>query len=133
MDEISVCGPTLVVELRDETITEYTLEPEDLGLPRYRYTDIAARADTRENALALLGALSAKTNGAAGDFLAANAGAVLYLLNLAPSWPEAVAQARQTLAQGKALETLRRMVSAQQGQPGRGEAKLEQLLAQVKS
>ena len=133
MDEISVCGPTLVVELRGETITEYTLEPEDLGLPRYRYADIAARADTRENALALLGALSAKTNGAAGDFLAANAGAVLYLLNLAPSWPEAVAQARQTLAQGKALETLRRMVSAQQGQPGRGEAKLEQLLAQVEA
>jgi thymidine phosphorylase len=44
-----------------------------------------------------------------------------------------VAQARQTLAQGKALETLRRMVSAQQGQPGRGEAKLEQLLAEVEA
>lgn len=133
MDEISVCGPTLVVELRGETITEYTLEPEDLGLPRHRYADIAAKADTRENALALLGVLSAKTNGAAGDFLAANAGAVLYLLNLAPSWSEAVAQARQTLARGQALETLRRMVSVQQGQPGRGAAKLEQLLEQVEA
>lgn len=131
MDEVSVCGPTLVVELRGETITEYTLEPPDLGLPRYSYGDIAARADTRENALAVLGVLSARSNGATADFLAANAGAVLYLLNLAPSWPAAVAQARQTLARGKAVETLRNLVAAQQGQAGMGEEKLERLLAQV--
>ena len=131
MDEVSVCGPTLVVELRGDKITEYTMEPEDLGLPRYRYEDIAAKADTRENALTLLGILSARTNGAGADFLAANAGAVLYLLNLAPSWPAAVEQARQTLAQGKALETLRRMVTAQQQQSGHGADKLEQLLEQV--
>ena len=133
MDEVSVCGPTLVVELRGETITEYSLEPEDLGLRRYKYEDIAAKADTRENALALLGVLSAKTNGAAADFLSANAAAVLYLLNLAPSWSAAVEQTRQTLAQGKALETLRGMVAAQQQQPGHGVDKLEQLLGQVKA
>jgi anthranilate phosphoribosyltransferase len=132
MDEVSVCGPTLVVELRGDKITEYILEPEELGLPRYKYGDIAAKADTRENALALLGVLSAKTNGAAADFLAANAAAVLYLLNLAPSWPAAVEQARQNLAQGKALDTLRRMVTAQQREPGHGTDKLEQLLDQVK-
>jgi anthranilate phosphoribosyltransferase len=131
MDEISVCGPTLVVELRGDSITEYVLEPEDLGLPRYKYADIAAKADTRENTLALLGALSARTNGAAGDFLSANAAAVLYLLDLAPSWPAAVEQARQTLAQGAAVETLRRMVTAQQGQSGQGAQKLEQLLEHV--
>ncbi len=131
MDEISVCGPTLVVELRGDRITEYTLEPEDLGLPRHSYEDIAAKGDTRENALTLLGVLSAKTNGAAADFLAANAAAVLYLLDLAPSWPTAVEQARQTLAQGKALDTLRRMVAAQQRQPGQGIDKLEQLLDQI--
>jgi anthranilate phosphoribosyltransferase len=131
MDEISVCGPTLVVELRGDSITEYTLEPEDLGLPRHKYEDIAAKADTRENTLTLLGALSARTNGAAGDFLSANAAAVLYLLNLAPSWPAAVEQARQTLAQGAAVETLRRMVGAQQGQSGHGAQKLEQLLEHV--
>jgi anthranilate phosphoribosyltransferase len=131
MDEVSVCGPTLVVELRGETITEYELEPEDLGVPRYRYADIAAKSDTRENALALLGVLSARSNGAAADFLAVNAAAVLYLLDLAPTWPQAVAQARQTLAEGKAMETLRGLVAAQQGQPGRGEEKLERLLNDV--
>jgi anthranilate phosphoribosyltransferase len=131
MDEVSVCGPTLVVELRDDKITEYELEPEDLGVPRYPYAEIAAKTDTRENTLALLKVLSARGNGAAADFLAVNAAAVLYLLNLAPTWPQAVDQARQTLAQGKAMETLRGMVDAQQGQPGRGEEKLERLLGEI--
>lgn len=131
MDEISVCGPTLVVELRGESITEYTLEPEDLTIPRHRYADIAAKADTRQNALALCEVLGGRSNGAAADFISANAAAVLYLLNLAPSWPAAVAQAHETLAQGKALETLRGMVASQQGQAGQGEEKLERLLGQV--
>jgi anthranilate phosphoribosyltransferase len=131
MDEVSVCGPTLVVELRRGKITEYVLEPEDLGVRRHSYADIAAKADTRENALALLGVLSARSNGAAADFLAVNAAAVLYLLDLAPSWPQAVEQARQTLAQGKALETLRRMVGAQQGESGQGANRLEHLLGRV--
>jgi anthranilate phosphoribosyltransferase len=75
--------------------------------------------------------LSARSNGAAADFLAVNAAAVLYLLDLAPSWPQAIAQARQTLAQGKALETLRDLVAAQQKEPGTGEVKLENLLNEI--
>lgn len=133
MDEVSVCGPTLVVELRHDQITEYVLEPEDLGLRRYPYEKIAAQGDTYQNALALLKVLSAETNGAAADFLAANAAAVLYLLNLAPSWPAAVEQARQTLAAGKALDTLRSLVAVQQGNSRHGEEKLNKLLHQINS
>ena len=131
MDEVSVCGPTLVVELRGGVITEYTLEPEDLGLPRRPYESIAARRDTRENARVLLELLSGRSNGAGRDFIAANAGAVLYLLDLAPSWPAAVEQARDALDQGQALTVLRGLVAFQQGPDGQGPARLKELLREV--
>jgi len=132
MDEVSVCGPTLVVELRQGKITEYTLEPEDLGLSRARYEDIAAKPTTQENAVALLRVLSSRGNGAAADFLVANAAAVLYLLDRAPTWPVAVEQARQTLAQGEAVNLLYRLVATQQRQPDCGLRILQGLLDSLK-
>ncbi|WNJ95321.1 anthranilate phosphoribosyltransferase [Vibrio ruber] len=35
LDEVAIHGPTLVAEIRDQTITEYLLTPEDFGLKTY--------------------------------------------------------------------------------------------------
>ena len=40
LDEISLCGPTKVAELRDGQVKEYVIEPEALGLTRCRLDDL---------------------------------------------------------------------------------------------
>jgi len=131
MDEISVCGTTRVVELRHGTITEYDLRPDDLGLPLRPFAEIAAEPDVRENARALLAVLRGRADGARAEVLAANAGAVLYLLGRAGSWPQAVGQAREALATGRALEVLRGVVAVQQRRAGAGLPRLEEMLREA--
>ena len=41
LDEISLCGPTQVAELRDGKVNEYILEPEQIGLSRCRLEESA--------------------------------------------------------------------------------------------
>ena len=40
LDEISLCGPTKVAELRDGKVKEYTLEPEQFGFTRCRLEEL---------------------------------------------------------------------------------------------
>jgi anthranilate phosphoribosyltransferase len=40
LDEISLCGPTKVAELRDGEVKQYTLEPEQFGLKRCQLSDL---------------------------------------------------------------------------------------------
>ena len=40
LDEISLCGPTKVAELRDGQVKEYVLEPEQVGLKRCKLEDL---------------------------------------------------------------------------------------------
>lgn len=131
IDEISVCGPTQIVELRRGQIAEYTLSPADFGVPIYPYEAIATRATIRDNALALLEVLAGKAEGPVADILCVNAASVLYVLEKVSSWPAGVDQARQAVAQGQALETLRHLVAVQQRQPEVGLAKLAGLLKQL--
>ena len=41
LDEISTCGPTQVLEVRQGSLAEYTLTPESLGVPRATLEDLA--------------------------------------------------------------------------------------------
>lgn len=131
MDEISVCGPTQVVELRQGQIAAYTLTPADFGVPIYPFAAIAARSTVQDNALALLEVLAGRVEGAVADLLCVNAASVLYLLGKVRSWPAGVERARQAVAQGRALETLRRLVAAQQRRPEAGLARLAALLERL--
>ena len=100
LDEISLSGPTMVGELKDGHITEYTIRPEDVGL---RAADMAAVrvGSVDESKAMLLGALENR-DGAAHDIVALNAGASIYTAGLAPSLAEGVKTALATLASGAA-------------------------------
>lgn len=131
MDEVSVCGPTQVVEWRNGQMAEYILTPADLGVPAYPYEAIASRSTVSDNALALLAVLAGREAGAVADLLCVNAAGVLYLLGKARSWLAGVEQAKQALAQGRAWETLQHLVASQQRQPEVGLGKLNHLLQQL--
>lgn len=110
LDEISLSGPTMVGELRDGKISEYTIEPGDFGL---RAADAAAIrvSSVDESKAMLLGALENR-EGAARDIVALNAGASIYTAGLAPSLADGVKTALATLAGGGARRKVDDFVAA---------------------
>ncbi|MBI3043960.1 MAG: anthranilate phosphoribosyltransferase [Betaproteobacteria bacterium] len=104
LDEISICGPTLVGELKDGKILEYNVAPQDFGLTTY--DGAAIRVESVEQSKAMV--LSALDNapGAARDIVVLNAGAGIYVAGLAPTLAEGIKKAQATLASGAARRKL---------------------------
>jgi anthranilate phosphoribosyltransferase len=114
LDEISICGPTLVGELKDGKIQEYNIAPQDFGLTTH--DGAAIRVEGVEQSKAMV--LSALDNapGAARDIVALNAGAGIYVAGLAPTLAEGITKALATLASGAARRKLDAFVKSTQAQ-----------------
>lgn len=109
MDEISICAPTRVAELRDGEITEYVLTPEEFSFTR---ADSAAiSVDDVSGSLALLQAVLNNTPGAARDIVCLNAGAAIYVAGLASDLKAGVARAAEILEEGSAAEKLQSLIT----------------------
>ena len=104
LDEISISGKTMIGELKDGRIEEYSVHPERFGLPLH--DPRALRVETVEQSSAMvLGALDNKP-GAARDIVAINAGAAIYVADQAASMEEGVEQAFEAIASGAARAKL---------------------------
>jgi anthranilate phosphoribosyltransferase len=108
LDEISIAAPTHVAELRDGSINEYTLVPEDLGLARAPLDSI--RVDGVEASAAMIRSVLAGETGAARDIVLLNAGAALYVGGYADSHAEGVANAAKAIDRGAAAERLQQLI-----------------------
>lgn len=109
LDELSISGETMVGELKDGQVTEYTVHPERFNLPVH---DVSAlRADTVEESRAML--LSALDNrpGAPRDIVALNAGAAIYVAGEAASFEEGVERAQEVMRSGAARAKLEQFVA----------------------
>lgn len=104
LDEISVGGPTAVAELNDGEIREYTIAPQDFGLPVYAGT--AIRVEGVEQSKAMLLAALENEESAARDVVALNAGASVYVAGLAETLAAGVKLAQATIASGAAQKKL---------------------------
>lgn len=117
LDEISLAADTFVAELKNGEITEYTLQPEQLGLKRESMQDLVV--DGVEASLQLLTAAlaGAKENRSqrAANLVALNAGAALYVAGIAASIKDGVALAKDTLATGAGLKKLEQLSDMTQG------------------
>ena len=76
-DELTLAGPNLVCELRDGEMREFTLDAEELGLPRAG-VDALAGGDAQENAALAEGVLSGEP-GPRRDAVLLNAAAAIYV------------------------------------------------------
>jgi anthranilate phosphoribosyltransferase len=104
LDEISLSGPTLVGELKDGKISEYTINPQDFGL---RAQEAAALKVTGvEQSKTMLLAALANEAGPARDIVALNAGAAIYVAGLAPTMAGGVQKALAVIASGAARKKL---------------------------
>ena len=110
MDEITLADVTQVAELRDDTVREYEIHPRDFSL------DVGGGAslrvnDAAESRLRVLDSLDNKP-GAVRDIVLLNAGAALYVADLADSIAAGIAKARAVVESGAAKAKLEQFVAA---------------------
>ncbi|MEW5422872.1 anthranilate phosphoribosyltransferase [Amorphus sp. 3PC139-8] len=110
LDEITVTSETYVAALENGEVTEFTIKPEDAGLPRWPLSELIG-GDAHKNATALREVLAGKA-GPYRDIVLMNAGAALLIADRASSLEEGVALAAETIDSGRALETLGKLVAA---------------------
>ncbi len=111
IDEVSVCGPTTLFEVRGDEVTRRTITPGELGLPTYAVSELAG-GTAAENAATLRAVLAGDGPAALHDFIVANAGAALYVCGLAATLVQGVDAARLTIASGDAAARIGAFVEA---------------------
>jgi len=112
MDEISICAPTTVSELKDGAVSTYRISPQDFGINTAKIEDIVV-ANSSESLLLIKQVLQGQF-GAPRDIVAINAGAGIYVSGLANSLQDGVSQALSAIDNGHALAAMNAYVSATQ-------------------
>jgi len=110
MDEISLSGETLIGELKDGEVREYTVHPSDFGLPVY--DSRVLKVANKEESVACIQRALADEDGPVRDIVLLNAGAALYCAGVSPSVTEGVRRAREAVRSGAAREKLAAYVAA---------------------
>ena len=112
MDEISICGPTHVAELKEGEVTTYTITPEQFGFSPASMDSLVA--DSAEGSLGIVHGLFTNDQGPARDIVALNAGAAIYVAGLADTLGAGVAKASEVIASGDAAVKLEQFVASTQ-------------------
>lgn len=108
LDEISVCAPTRVTELKDGAVRTYDLTPEQL-LGRQAQREEIAGGEASVNAAITRSILNGE-KGPKRDITVVNAAAALIAAGVAADFPQAIQVAEAALDEGKALEKLEALV-----------------------
>src|SRR5512139_1132670 len=108
MDEITISGNTLVAELKDGIVTEYTVHPSQFGLATATQQEISVDSVQASRDM-LLGVLNNQP-GPARDIVLMNAGAAIYLAGLADTLPHGVKKAAEIIASGAAKNKLEQLI-----------------------
>jgi anthranilate phosphoribosyltransferase len=108
LDELSTSGATHVVEVDGDGLRSYELTPEDVGLGRSRYEDVAG--GTPDANAATTRRILAGEPGPARDLAALNAGAAIYAAGRADGIESGVRAAEAALDGGEAAAALDRLV-----------------------
>jgi anthranilate phosphoribosyltransferase len=104
MDEISFTGDTYVAELKNGAITEYTLNPGQFGIKLHDLSTIQVQNADESKAM-ILDVLNGKS-GAPRDIVLLNAGAAIYVSDVADSLQSGINKARDVIDNGLALAKL---------------------------
>jgi len=105
MDEIAIHDETTVAEVDGDSVEQFTLTAEDLGLDSAPIADVAG-GTPEENAADLEAILTGDERGAKRDLILANAGAAIYIAGEADSLVDGVEAAAEAIDSGAAAEKL---------------------------
>jgi anthranilate phosphoribosyltransferase len=107
-DEISITGPTQVSELREGTIRDYSIEPEDFNLSRSN-VDAIKGGDAEQNAAIVKEVLAGKP-GPKRDIVLLNAGAAFYAASKAKDLNHGISMAAESIDSGMAIKKLETLI-----------------------
>lgn len=110
LDEFSICGETLVYELKDDEIRNYRVNPEDFGLKKASLQDIEGGLPD-ENAKIIKDIFASKITGAKKDILVLNSAAVLLVDNRVKTLEEGVRMTEKLINSGQALDKLKDLIA----------------------
>ena len=110
LDELTTTAPSRVFQLTDGRVTEYEVDPKDLGLGRSQAADLKGGTPA-ENA-ALLRQVLEGERGPRRDVVLLNAAAAVLAAGRCEAWPEAISVASESLDSGRARQVLDRLVEA---------------------
>lgn len=109
MDEVSLSGETLVGELKNGEVREYSVHPSDFGLPVY--DSRVLKVANKEESVGCIQRALANEEGPVRDVVLLNAGAALYAAGVATGITEGVKRAREAVASGAASAKLAQFVA----------------------
>ena len=110
MDDISICGPTTIVELDGNKITSAVLDTRWIGIEQCHVEDLTG-GTIDESAAVLEGILSGEVRGPKREMAIANAAGGFVVTGLAREMNHGIAMAREQIDNGNALAKLRALQS----------------------
>lgn len=108
LDEVNICGKTFVVEIIQDEIMEYELEPEDLGFKRWSIESLRG-GDSEKNKNIILEILNG-SDGGPRDVTIINAAAALKVSGKVKDLEEGVRRAKKAIDSGAALRKLEQLI-----------------------
>ena len=109
LDELTVTGESLWVEVCDAEQHEGTLHPESLGLRVSTVAELAGGANAEENARLIEAILRGQDRGARRDIVLLNAGAALLVGGCVSSLSDGVGKAAEAIDSDAASRLLERL------------------------
>ena len=109
LDEISMCAPTSVCEIKDGWFQSYEIVPEQFGYTRCSKEELQG-GTPEENAAITRAILSGEEKGAKRQAVCLNTGASLYITGKAATIEEGVRMAEQLIDSGAAMKKLEEFV-----------------------
>ncbi|HSI32664.1 MAG: anthranilate phosphoribosyltransferase [Phycisphaerae bacterium] len=110
LDELSTLGPTRVSELKDGRVHTWTLDPEQLGLPYARLSDL--QVSSVDEAADMLRLVMQGQTGPTRDIALLNAAAGLVIAGEAADLKDGLQRAAEAIDSGRAERTLDKLVKA---------------------
>ena len=104
LDELTIYAPSHVAELKDGKVTEFEVDPKNLGLAQSDRASIEG-GDAAANATKVRSVLSGE-KGAARDIVVLNSAAALVVAGLVPDVESGVARAAKAIDSGEARSKL---------------------------
>lgn len=112
LDEISICGPTQIWQVKNNKVNEFIFEPENIGIEKVQISQLQG-GDAKTNADLIVKALTPDSTIALQDAICVNAAAAIVAyenqdLNFETAINLAFARTKGSVASGMALNTLRK-------------------------
>jgi len=109
LDEISTMGPTKIMQLSHGQISEGVINPGDCGISLADFEQLKG-GDAQDNAKIIKAVLCGSETGARKDIVVLNAAAAIIVANLAEDFSQAIKLADDAIANGKAMDALKKLI-----------------------